>query len=49
MPEPEDGEPEGGRQEWPPPGDTEALEPATEPVHPLRASDVTALIAKEVA
>jgi hypothetical protein len=31
---------------WPPPGEVEALEPDTEPAHPLRAEDVTALIPK---
>ena len=30
-------------------GDVVALEPSTEPVHPLRASDVVALLAKNIA
>lgn len=34
--------------QWPPPGDTAALEPDTLSVHPLRADDCTALLAKEV-
>jgi hypothetical protein len=34
--------------EWPPPGDTEALEPDTESEHPLRAQDVPALIPKVI-
>lgn len=35
--------------EWPPPGDTAALEPDTLAEHPLRAQDVQALIPKEIA
>lgn len=52
MSEQEPGPPgpdEQDEPEWPPPGDTAALEPATEPIHPMRASDVTALIQKEIA
>lgn len=33
---------------WPPPGETAALEPDTLPAHPLRAQDVSALLAKDV-
>lgn len=35
-------------EDWPPPGETAALEPDTVPVHPLRAKDCTALLAKEI-
>jgi hypothetical protein len=35
-------------QEWPPPGEVAALEPDTEPNHPLRAQDVEALLPKEI-
>lgn len=35
-------------EEWPPPGDTAALEPDALPSHPLRAEDVAALLPKEI-
>lgn len=35
-------------EEWPPPGDIAALEPADMPNHPLRASDAACFIAKDI-
>jgi hypothetical protein len=49
MSEAEDDQGQDEQQTWPPPGDTEALEPDTEPVHPLRATDCQALLSKEIA
>jgi hypothetical protein len=49
MPEPDDEGPQDEQQpEGAPPGNTEALSPATEPAHPLRAQDVSALLQKEI-
>ncbi len=35
-------------EQWAPPGDTVALEPAGMPHHPLRASDAACFIAKDI-
>ena len=43
-----DGEPDEAPEQWPPDPDDHATDPATMPVHPLRAQDVTALIQKEI-
>lgn len=41
-------QPPADAEEWPPPGETAALEPDTLPGHPLRAADVAALLPKEI-
>lgn len=46
MSTPPDPPPDSGQ--WPPPGETAALEPDTLPNHPLRAEDVAALLPKEL-
>lgn len=44
-----DGDQDETPEQWPADPDDRATDPATEPAHPLRAQDVTALIQKEIA